>query len=292
MSRPDYLRDPDEIYRASRALALIETDLRWVPEDLVEVAMRLVHASADPSLVRDIRASAGVAAAGRAALDGGAAVMCDSEMVAHGVIRAALPAENPVICTLNDDTVPALAKRLGTTRSAAALELWGKALGGASGGFTSGRQEIIDLLRQRSRPYLFSNTVSPIVAKASIAVIDLLSETTALRDKLEANTRRFRSGMSEAGFDIKPGDHPIVPIMLYNAKLSQDIARDLYDEGIYVIGFYFPVVAKGLARIRVQLSAGHEFSHIDRAIEAFTKVGGKYDILGKSGEAVVAKYGE
>ena len=168
----------------------------------------------------------------------------------------------------------------------------GKALGGSSGGFTSGRKEIVDLLRQRSRPYLFSNTVSPIVAKASIAVIDLLSETTALRDKLEANTRRFRSGMSEAGFDIKPGDHPIVPIMLYNAKLSQDIARDLYDEGIYVIGFYFPVVAKGLARIRVQLSAGHEFSHIDRAIEAFTKVGGKYDILGKSGEEVVAKYGE
>ena len=168
----------------------------------------------------------------------------------------------------------------------------GKALGGSSGGFTSGRKEIIDLLRQRSRPYLFSNTVSPIVAKASIAVLDLLSETTALRDKLEANTRRFRSGMSEAGFDIKPGDHPIVPIMLYNAKLSQDIARDLFDEGIYVIGFYFPVVAKGLARIRVQLSAGHEFSHIDRAIEAFTKVGGKYDILGKSGEEVIAKYGE
>ncbi|MCH7993418.1 MAG: glycine C-acetyltransferase [Planctomycetes bacterium] len=168
----------------------------------------------------------------------------------------------------------------------------GKALGGSSGGFTSGRKEIIDLLRQRSRPYLFSNTVSPIVAKASIAVLDLLSETTALRDKLEANTRRFRSGMSEAGFDIKPGDHPIVPIMLYNAKLTQDVARDLFDEGIYVIGFYFPVVAKGLARIRVQLSAGHEFSHIDRAIEAFTKVGGKYDILGKSGEEVVAKYGE
>ena len=168
----------------------------------------------------------------------------------------------------------------------------GKALGGSSGGFTSGRQEIIDLLRQRSRPYLFSNTVSPIVAKASIAVLDLLSETTALRDKLEANTKRFRSGMSDAGFDIKPGDHPIVPIMLYNAKLSQDVARDLYDEGIYVIGFYFPVVAKGLARIRVQLSAGHEFSHIDRAIEAFTKVGGKYNILGKSGEEVVARYGE
>jgi len=168
----------------------------------------------------------------------------------------------------------------------------GKALGGASGGFTTGRQEIIDLLRQRSRPYLFSNTVSPVVIKASLAVIDLLSETTELRDKLEANTMRFRQGMTEAGFDIKPGTHPIVPIMLYNAKLSQDIARDLYDEGIYVIGFYYPVVGKGLARIRVQLSAGHEFAHIDRAIEAFTKVGKKYDILGKSGEEVIAMYGE
>ena len=127
----DYLRDPDEIYRASRSLALIETDLRWVPEDLVEVAMRLVHASADPSLVRVMRASAGAAAAGRAALEGGAAVICDTEMVAHGVIRAHLPAENPVICTLNDEAVPDLAERLGTTRSAAALELWGDALGGA-----------------------------------------------------------------------------------------------------------------------------------------------------------------
>ena len=168
----------------------------------------------------------------------------------------------------------------------------GKALGGASGGFTTGRQEIVDLLRQRSRPYLFSNTVSPVVIKASLAVLDLLSETTELRDKLEANTKRFRHGMTEGGFDIKPGTHPIVPIMLYNAKLSQDIARDLYEEGIYVIGFYFPVVGKGLARIRVQLSAGHEFAHIDRAIEAFTKVGKKYDILGKSGEEVIARYGE
>jgi len=168
----------------------------------------------------------------------------------------------------------------------------GKALGGASGGFTTGRQEIIDLLRQRSRPYLFSNTVSPVVIKASIAVLDLLSETTELRDKLEANTKRFRSAMTAAGFDIKPGEHPIVPIMLYNAKLSQDIARDLYDEGIYVIGFYYPVVGKGLARIRVQLSAGHETSHIDRAVEAFTKIGKKYDILGKSREAIIAKYGE
>ncbi len=168
----------------------------------------------------------------------------------------------------------------------------GKALGGASGGFTSGRREIIDLLRQRSRPYLFSNSVPPVIVKASLAVIDLLAGSTQLRDKLEANTRRFRAGMTEAGFDIKPGVHPIVPIMLYNAKLSQDIARDLFSEGIYVIGFYFPVVAKGLARIRVQLSAGHEFSHIDRAIAAFTKVGKKYEILGKKRDEIVARYGE
>jgi len=168
----------------------------------------------------------------------------------------------------------------------------GKALGGASGGFTTGRKEIIDLLRQRSRPYLFSNTVSPVVVKASIAVIDLISETTELRDKLESNTVRFREGMTRAGFDIRPGTHPIVPIMLYNARLSQDMARDLYSEGIYVIGFYFPVVAKGQARIRVQLSAGHEPQHVDRAIEAFTKVGKKYQILGKSKEAILEQYGE
>jgi glycine C-acetyltransferase len=168
----------------------------------------------------------------------------------------------------------------------------GKALGGASGGFTAGRQEIVDLLRQRSRPYLFSNSLSPVVTAASIAVIDLLSETTELRDKLQANTKRFRSGMTAAGFDIPPGEHPIVPIMLYNAKLSQDIARDLYDEGVYVIGFYFPVVPKGLARIRVQLSAGHGFTHIDRAIDAFTKIGRKYDILGKRKEEIVARYRE
>jgi len=168
----------------------------------------------------------------------------------------------------------------------------GKALGGASGGFTSGRKEIIELLRQRSRPYLFSNTVSSVVVKASLAVIDLLSESTELRDKLEANTRRFRQGMAQAGFDIRPGTHPITPIMLYNAKLSQDVARDLYHEGIYVIGFYHPVVPKGAARIRVQLSAGHEFAHIDRAVAAFAKVGKKYDILGKSKEEIIAKYGE
>jgi len=168
----------------------------------------------------------------------------------------------------------------------------GKALGGASGGFTTGRREIIELLRQRSRPYLFSNTVSSIVVKASIAVMDMLTATTELRDKVEANTKRFRKGMTEAGFDIAPGDHPIVPIMLYNAKLSQDIARDMYGEGIYVIGFYYPVVGKGLARIRVQLSAGHEFEHIDKAVAAFTKVGKKYDILHKTKEEIIAKYGE
>jgi glycine C-acetyltransferase len=168
----------------------------------------------------------------------------------------------------------------------------GKALGGASGGFTTGRREIIELLRQRSRPYLFSNTVSSIVVKASIAVFDMITESTALRDKVEANTKRFRKGMTDAGFDIKPGDHPIVPIMLYNAKLSQDVARDMYAEGIYVIGFFYPVVGKGLARIRCQMSAAHDFSHIDKAIAAFTKVGKKYDILGKTKEQIIAKYGE
>jgi len=168
----------------------------------------------------------------------------------------------------------------------------GKALGGASGGFTTGRKEIIEMLRQRSRPYLFSNTVSSIVVKASIAVFDMITESTALRDKVEANTKRFRKGMTEAGFDIKPGDHPIVPIMLYNAKLSQDMARDLYQEGIFVIGFFYPVVPKGLARIRCQMSAAHDFGHIDKAIEAFTKVGKKYDILGKTKEQIIAKYGE
>ncbi len=159
----------------------------------------------------------------------------------------------------------------------------GKALGGASGGFISGRKEIIELYRQRARPYLFSNTVAPVVVGASIAVLDLLSETTELRDKLERNTKHFRGKMTEAGFDITPGDHPIVPIMLgkfeNDAKLSQDMARDLLDEGIYVIGFYFPVVPRGQSRIRVQLSAGHEMHHIDRAIEAFTKIGKKYNVI-------------
>ncbi|MFD1771276.1 glycine C-acetyltransferase [Sphingobacterium suaedae] len=149
----------------------------------------------------------------------------------------------------------------------------GKALGGASGGFTSGRKEIIDMLRQRSRPYLFSNTLAPAIAGASVAVLDMLSETTALRDKLESNTIYFREKMTEAGFDIKPGFHPIVPVMLYDAKLAQEFAARMLDEGIYVIGFYYPVVPQGKARIRVQISAGHEMAHLDKAIAAFTKVG-------------------
>ena len=155
----------------------------------------------------------------------------------------------------------------------------GKALGGASGGFTSGRKEIIEILRQRSRPYLFSNTLAPSIVGASIAVLDLLSETTELRDKLEYNTKYFRDKMTAAGFDIKPGDHPIVPIMLYDAVVAQNFAAKLLELGIYVIGFFFPVVAKGQARIRVQLSAAHEQAHLDKAISAFTKVGKELSVL-------------
>lgn len=155
----------------------------------------------------------------------------------------------------------------------------GKALGGASGGFTSGSKEVIEMLRQRSRPYLFSNTLAPSIVGASIAVLDLLSETTALRDKLEFNTKYFRTKMTEAGFDIKPGDHPIVPIMLYDAVVAQQFAAKLLEENIYVIGFFFPVVAKGLARIRVQLSAAHDQEHLDKAIAAFTKVGKELGVL-------------
>ena len=155
----------------------------------------------------------------------------------------------------------------------------GKALGGASGGFTSGRKEIIDMLRQRSRPYLFSNTLAPSITGASIAVLNLLSETTELRDKLERNTQYFRSKMTEAGFDIRPGVHPIVPVMLYDAKLSQDFAAKMLEEGIYVIGFYYPVVPQGKARIRVQISAAHEQEHLDKAIAAFTKVGKELGVI-------------
>ena len=150
---------------------------------------------------------------------------------------------------------------------------FGKALGGASGGFTAAKKEIVDILRQRSRPYLFSNTLAPSIVGASIKVLDLLNESTALRDKLEENTKFFRAEMEKASFDIIPGEHPIVPIMLYDAKLSQDFANALLKEGIYVIGFFYPVVPKGKARIRVQLSAGHDREHLEKAIAAFTKVG-------------------
>jgi len=155
----------------------------------------------------------------------------------------------------------------------------GKALGGANGGFTSGRKEIIEMLRQRSRPYLFSNTLAPSIVGASIAVFDMLTETTELRDKLERNTKYFRSKITEAGFDIKPGEHPIVPIMLYDAVVAQNFAAKLLDEGIYVIGFFYPVVAKGQARIRVQLSAAHETEHIDKAVEAFSKIGKELGVI-------------
>ena len=155
----------------------------------------------------------------------------------------------------------------------------GKALGGAMGGFTSGRKEIIELLRQRSRPYLFSNSLAPSIVGASIAVMDMLSASSDLRDKLEANVNRFKAGIRTAGFDIKDGDSAIVPVMLYDAKLAQDFADALLQEGIYVIGFFYPVVAKGQARIRVQLSAGHEFEHIDKAVEAFTKVGKALNVI-------------
>lgn len=155
----------------------------------------------------------------------------------------------------------------------------GKALGGALGGFTAARKEIVDMLRQRSRPYLFSNSLAPSIVGASMAVLDMLSQTSLLRDKLWENTRYFRQEMTSAGFDIKPGEHPIVPIMLYEAKLAQDFASKLLDEGIYVIGFFYPVVAKGNARIRVQLSAAHERHHLDKAIKAFTKVGKELGVL-------------
>lgn len=155
----------------------------------------------------------------------------------------------------------------------------GKALGGASGGFTSSHKEIVDLLRQRSRPYLFSNTLAPAITGASIEVLHLLNETTDLRDKLEHNTTYFRNKMTKAGFDIKPGSHPIVPVMLYEAQLAQNFAEELLNHGIYVIGFYYPVVPKGEARIRVQLSAGHEKEHLDKAVEAFSVIGKNLGVI-------------
>ncbi|MCF0038914.1 glycine C-acetyltransferase [Dyadobacter fanqingshengii] len=156
---------------------------------------------------------------------------------------------------------------------------YGKALGGASGGFTAAKKEIVEILRQRSRPYLFSNTLAPSIVGASIKVLDLLSSSTALRDKLEKNTAYFRKEMTDAGFDILPGEHPIVPIMLYDAKLAQEFASKLLEEGIYVIGFFYPVVPQGKARIRVQISAGHEQAHLEKAVEAFTKVGKELGVI-------------
>ena len=156
---------------------------------------------------------------------------------------------------------------------------YGKALGGASGGFTAAKKEIVEMLRQRSRPYLFSNTVAPPIVGASIEVLNVLMESTALRDKLEESTKYFREKMTQAGFDIVKGEHPIVPVMLYDAPLSQKFADRLLEEGIYVIGFYYPVVPKGKARIRVQISALHEREHLDKAIAAFTKVGKELGVI-------------
>jgi glycine C-acetyltransferase len=167
----------------------------------------------------------------------------------------------------------------------------GKALGGASGGCVSGRRELVEMCRQRARPFLFSNTVAPVIVAGALKVIDLISATTERRDKLEWNTRYWRKLLTEAGFDIKEGESPIVPVMLYNAKLAQDFARDLFAEGVYAIGFFFPVVPKGQARIRTQLSAAHEKHHLDTAIAAFKKIGAKYGILGLGKKELIEKFG-
>jgi glycine C-acetyltransferase len=167
----------------------------------------------------------------------------------------------------------------------------GKALGGASGGCVSGREELVELCRQRARPYLFSNTVAPVIVSGALKVLELISESTARRDKLEWNTAYWRKGLLEIGLDIKAGDSPIVPVMLYNAKLAQDVARDMFQEGIYVVGFFFPVVAKAQARIRTQLSAAHDQSHLDKGLAAFKKVGAKYGILGLGKKEIIEKYG-
>jgi len=168
---------------------------------------------------------------------------------------------------------------------------FGKALGGASGGCVSGRKEIVEMCRQKARPYLFSNAMAPVIISGVLKAFEILKRSTDLRDKLEENARYWRNGLTEAGFVLKKGDTPIVPVMLFNAKLAQDFSRDLYAEGIYAIGFFFPVVAKGQARIRTQLSAGHEKHHLDKALDAFLKVGKKYNILGKTEEEIVAMYG-
>ncbi len=167
----------------------------------------------------------------------------------------------------------------------------GKALGGASGGCVSGRAELVEMCRQRARPYLFSNTVAPVIVAGALKVLELVAATTERRDTLERNTSYWRSLLTDAGFDIKAGESPIVPVMLYNAKLAQDVARDLFGEGIYAVGFFFPVVAKGQARIRTQLSAAHEKRHLDAAIAAFTKVGRKHGILGLKKNEIIEKFG-
>ena len=168
----------------------------------------------------------------------------------------------------------------------------GKAMGGASGGCVSGRKELVEMCRQRGRPYLFSNAMPPMTTAAAIAVVDLISRTTERRDKLERNAEYWRKGLTEIGLDLRPGESPIVPVMLYNAKLAQDVARDLFAEGIYVVGFFFPVVAKGQARIRTQLSAAHEKEHLDQGIAAFKKVGAKYGILGLKKKEIIEKFGQ
>jgi len=169
---------------------------------------------------------------------------------------------------------------------------FGKALGGASGGCVSGRKEIVAMCRQKARPYLFSNTIAPVIVAGVLKVFDILSTSTERRDKLEKNAAYWRKGLTEAGFILKEGDSPIVPVMLFNAKLSQDFSRDLYSEGIYAIGFFFPVVPNGQARIRTQISAGHEIHHLDKALAAFIKVGKKYGILGLTKDQIIAKYGQ
>jgi len=168
---------------------------------------------------------------------------------------------------------------------------FGKALGGATGGCVSGRREIVEMCRQRARPYLFSNTIAPVIIVGILKVLEILSATTERRDKLEKNTEYWRKGLTEAGFILKEGDTPIVPVMLFNAKLAQDFSKALYEEGIYAIGFFFPVVPQGQARIRTQISAAHEIHHLDRALEAFIKVGKKFDILHKTKQEIISKYG-
>ena len=168
---------------------------------------------------------------------------------------------------------------------------FGKALGGASGGCVSGRKEIVEMCRQKARPYLFSNTIAPVIVSGVLKVLEILSASTERRDKLESNSEYWRKGLTEAGFIIKEGDTPIVPVMLFNAKLSQDISRTLYEDGVYAMGFFFPVVAKGQARIRTQLSAAHEKHHLDKALDAFTKAGKKFEILHKTKEEIIERYG-